>query len=134
MAVAVQADLGGIVQAKLACSASGIYAGSYQIESFVALGLPGGLRVERNDLVHQQPVARCRAEGGQVQRGPVCKGLGGAHGVDAGQKAADPFQHFKVIQLGLAPAAPGADGERNCLLYTSPSPRDRQKSRMPSSA
>ena len=27
---------------------------------------------------------------------------------------------------------PAADG--NCLLYTSPSPRDRQKSRMPSSA
>ena len=24
--------------------------------------------------------------------------------------------------------------ERGCLLYTSPSPRDRQKSRMPSSA
>ena len=24
--------------------------------------------------------------------------------------------------------------EKNCLLYTSPSPRDRQKSRMPSSA
>ena len=24
--------------------------------------------------------------------------------------------------------------DRNCLLYTSPSPRDRQKSRMPSSA
>ena len=29
----------------------------------------------------------------------------------------------------VAVAAPGA-----CLLYTSPSPRDRQKSRMPSSA
>ena len=26
------------------------------------------------------------------------------------------------------------DGEMSCLLYTSPSPRDRQKSRMPSSA
>ena len=26
------------------------------------------------------------------------------------------------------------DDERNCLLYTSPSPRDRQRSRMPSSA
>ena len=25
-------------------------------------------------------------------------------------------------------------GNSNCLLYTSPSPRDRQKSRMPSSA
>ena len=24
--------------------------------------------------------------------------------------------------------------DKNCLLYTSPSPRDRQKSRMPSSA
>ena len=35
-------------------------------------------------------------------------------------------------------ALPGADGIRaedlSCLLYTSPSPRDRQKSRMPSSA
>ena len=27
-----------------------------------------------------------------------------------------------------------ADQSSNCLLYTSPSPRDRQKSRMPSSA
>ena len=27
-----------------------------------------------------------------------------------------------------------ASEDRNCLLYTSPSPRDRQKSRMPSSA
>ena len=26
------------------------------------------------------------------------------------------------------------EGYKNCLLYTSPSPRDRQKSRMPSSA
>ena len=26
------------------------------------------------------------------------------------------------------------DGQEICLLYTSPSPRDRQKSRMPSSA
>ena len=29
---------------------------------------------------------------------------------------------------------PGMDGVITCLLYTSPSPRDRQKSRMPSSA
>ena len=28
----------------------------------------------------------------------------------------------------------GATKEKPCLLYTSPSPRDRQKSRMPSSA
>ena len=29
---------------------------------------------------------------------------------------------------------PDKDLEKSCLLYTSPSPRDRQKSRMPSSA
>ena len=28
----------------------------------------------------------------------------------------------------------GIEDYKNCLLYTSPSPRDRQKSRMPSSA
>ena len=32
----------------------------------------------------------------------------------------------KIIRLGI--------GDVTCLLYTSPSPRDRQKSRMPSSA
>ena len=31
-------------------------------------------------------------------------------------------------------AAAAPDEDRTCLLYTSPSPRDRQKSRMPSSA
>ena len=38
----------------------------------------------------------------------------------------------------LEPAPPGrghrALGKRSCLLYTSPSPRDRTRSRMPSSA
>ena len=33
-----------------------------------------------------------------------------------------------------AVAMSGTDGLVSCLLYTSPSPRDRQKSRMPSSA
>ena len=35
-----------------------------------------------------------------------------------------PLMHSESLQ----------DQERCCLLYTSPSPRDRQKSRMPSSA
>ena len=39
-----------------------------------------------------------------------------------------------AVAAPVAPAeAPPAE-EKNCLLYTSPSPRDRQKSRMPSSA
>ena len=36
----------------------------------------------------------------------------------------------QMIQIRLAEAG----GNSTCLLYTSPSPRDRQKSRMPSSA
>ena len=40
------------------------------------------------------------------------------------------------IQLGAVTTATNTDGTvvSGCLLYTSPSPRDRQKSRMPSSA
>ena len=34
----------------------------------------------------------------------------------------------------LVEGAPGLAKTKACLLYTSPSPRDRQKSRMPSSA
>jgi uncharacterized protein YbaP (TraB family) len=40
---------------------------------------------------------------------------------------------LRPTDLGLAGAAEAAY-EDACLLYTSPSPRDRQKSRMPSSA
>ena len=43
-----------------------------------------------------------------------------------------------IIELGFPFSDPIADGPTiqmaSCLLYTSPSPRDRQKSRMPSSA
>ena len=39
----------------------------------------------------------------------------------------------KVINME-DPIAAMKDGSYACLLYTSPSPRDRQKSRMPSSA
>ena len=37
---------------------------------------------------------------------------------------------YKVIPVNLG----AGDQFKPCLLYTSPSPRDRQKSRMPSSA
>ena len=40
----------------------------------------------------------------------------------------------KKLQTKLGTAADGVFGPGTCLLYTSPSPRDRQKSRMPSSA
>ena len=48
--------------------------------------------------------------------------------------------YFKSKYRIVSPALPGfgeshkAPSLNSCLLYTSPSPRDRQKSRMPSSA
>ena len=49
----------------------------------------------------------------------------------AGAQADDVVGWGDGSKLQLGPTPRGGDG---CLLYTSPSPRDRQKSRMPSSA
>ena len=51
----------------------------------------------------------------------------------------DKFAQYGIVAADQAMADSGIDLEkldkdRACLLYTSPSPRDRQKSRMPSSA
>ena len=52
------------------------------------------------------------------------------------QATDDPDTAFEdadfALLVGSRPRGPGM--ERNCLLYTSPSPRDRTRSRMPSSA
>ena len=48
-----------------------------------------------------------------------------------------PIETPNTSDAGIAQATDAAAQEalfRSCLLYTSPSPRDRQKSRMPSSA
>ena len=52
----------------------------------------------------------------------------------------EKFGVTAAAAVAAAPAAAGGDGdapaaeEKDCLLYTSPSPRDRTRSRMPSSA
>ena len=46
----------------------------------------------------------------------------------------DPHHHFWDHRLERIPYQEYLLPELVCLLYTSPSPRDRQKSRMPSSA
>ena len=50
--------------------------------------------------------------------------------LDAGED--DEDNNFVEEQLGTISGSVSVDN--GCLLYTSPSPRDRQKSRMPSSA
>ena len=44
------------------------------------------------------------------------------------------FEESDLTVLAAAVALVDSGGGWICLLYTSPSPRDRQKSRMPSSA
>ena len=48
--------------------------------------------------------------------------------VELAKKMQDDFISLEHLLLGILNSSDG------CLLYTSPSPRDRQKSRMPSSA
>ena len=52
---------------------------------------------------------------------------------NAQSPAFDEF-NFGHGRLLIKNTTSGTDGALTCLLYTSPSPRDRQKSRMPSSA
>ena len=40
----------------------------------------------------------------------------------------------RAFPIVVSPLAGGGDEARACLLYTSPSPRDKRQSRMPSSA
>ena len=61
------------------------------------------------------------------------------HGADAEKLATYAARHAAAQPAYDAAAAryaadDGDDDDRGCLLYTSPSPRDRTRSRMPSSA
>ena len=75
---------------------------------------------------------------------PLCALAMSAHLVDRlANTGLVPYDEFELLirsTLNLTPGTPldvyggTVDGLKPCLLYTSPSPRDRQKSRMPSSA
>ena len=61
--------------------------------------------------------------------------------IDEGRRAAPEqvyrklsWVHIAVTRLAQTGAVAGFEVSRRCLLYTSPSPRDRTRSRMPSSA
>ena len=65
--------------------------------------------------------------------GPPGSTLFGPYGLKRGSQNRPRFLH-KVYILGQNGPFWTPFGPLTCLLYTSPSPRDRQKSRMPSSA
>ena len=58
--------------------------------------------------------------------------------VDGNQYAPDlhkkPTENLETLMKALTEMLDDTSQENNCLLYTSPSPRDRSISRMPSSA
>ena len=69
---------------------------------------------------------------GELDKAPMLY-IGEKLGNNKGQMidiAVDPVEGTNFVANNL----PGAISVLACLLYTSPSPRDRQKSRMPSSA
>ena len=94
-----------------------------KLEGFDLIGLPGGFsygddiaagRIFANRLKHRlyEPLLAA---------------------IDRGVPMIGPCNGFQVlVKLGLLPD-PHAKAQ-HCLLYTSPSPRDRTRSRMPSSA
>ena len=83
---------------------------------------------QATDKQQQSTIARWTAE-------KICE-----MGVDAFYALPDPalktmFERDTSMRYEDVPNAPtDQEKSRICLLYTSPSPRDRQKSRMPSSA
>ena len=97
MAVAVQAQRGH--------RAGGLHHALGHLHGFVKSAAPARSHVQRQVVAGQQQVAAGVAEALDVQRRPLCKRYCRAHGVDARQKAANPFKHRQLIELGPAPAA-----------------------------
>ena len=67
-----------------------------------------------------------------VQDPPTAADMDGAWSVDLATDPAQPYR--QPMNLTLQPDGVVTGDFYNCLLYTSPSPRDKRQSRMPSSA
>ena len=87
--------------------------------AFLLESVEGGERIGRFTYIGTDPFLVLTAEGEHVEV---------REGGDLTRRRADVFAVLKEHTQRFTPA--GTD----CLLYTSPSPRDRTRSRMPSSA
>src|SRR5665213_3542693 len=93
-------------------------------------------RIDHPDAAQASAQALHDLENGATALALVFAGANGAHGygleptAEAVARALDGV----FLDAGIAIDLQVGPQSRICLLYTSPSPRDRQKSRMPSSA
>ena len=100
----------------------------------IAVGHSNGVRVGDEVLAMGFPIADTIGSNLTVTRG-IISSIRRDAGVDLLQTdaAINPGNSGGLL-VNLDGAVIGINTSRICLLYTSPSPRDRQKSRMPSSA
>ena len=119
---------------------------SYDYDLFVIGVGSGGVRAARMSASYGARVATAEA----VHMGGTCVNVGcipkklyvyGSHYADDfndasayGWSAAPPKMDWPVLKSNKDKEIARLNGIYSCLLYTSPSPRDMRRSRMPSSA
>ena len=95
-----------------------------------------GIDCQGSTIVDVVPTGQAAADG-VAQKGDRIESVDGIP-MSKGKKLPDVLvpgrASYELLVRRAKPGALEAQARAACLLYTSPSPRDRQKSRMPSSA
>ena len=90
--------------------------------------------IEQVDRVGQAIAGNVSRASEKSSRIKGVRTVGTSSWIDTGDYATTMELYAHMRENGVLVKLNGARGVMTCLLYTSPSPRDRQKSRMPSSA
>ena len=116
------------------------YGGCEHVDKVEALAIERAKQLFGADYANVQPHSGSSANSevylALLQAGDTILGMSLAHGghLTHGAKVSSSGKLYNAVQYGIDTRTGLIDYDEVCLLYTSPSPRDRQKSRMPSSA
>ena len=134
----INSDLEGVSFRVLNTDAQALLQSS--AESRVQLGqnLTRGLGAGGNPSIGQKAAEESKEELQQALEGSdlvfIAAGMGGGTGTGAAPVVAEVAKQSGALTVGIVTKPFSFEGKRSCLLYTSPSPRDTDLSRMPSSA